>query len=228
MTSMALLEFARGPALWFSLLVLLAGSAWRIIAIFRLGTTPDLSEPRSTRRFAGAMRGIFVRMRQRKEFRQGGKLGALNGYFYHVGLAVIAFGYLPHVLFVRRLTGIGWPALPEWLIYLAAGPTAIALLMVLYERLTDPVLRLLSGRDDYFSWFVVFLPLLTGMGAVSHWSVRPAPGGAPLYALPLAIHLLSVELLFLWLPFGKLGHAFLVFFSRGVTGMALARKGAAL
>jgi hypothetical protein len=40
--------------------------------------------------------------------------------------------------------------------------------------------------------------------------------------------LLSVELLFLWLPFGKLAHAFLVFASRGVTGAALARKGAPL
>jgi hypothetical protein len=40
--------------------------------------------------------------------------------------------------------------------------------------------------------------------------------------------LLSVELLFLWLPFGKLAHAFLVFLSRGVTGVALARRGAAL
>jgi hypothetical protein len=37
--------------------------------------------------------------------------------------------------------------------------------------------------------------------------------------------LLSVEVLFVWLPFGKLAHAFLVFFSRGVRG-ALARKGA--
>lgn len=40
--------------------------------------------------------------------------------------------------------------------------------------------------------------------------------------------LLSVELLFLWLPSGKLAHAFLAFMSRGVTGIALARKGAAL
>ena len=140
---------------------------------------------------------------------------------------MIVFGFLPHVLFVERLTGFAWPSLPEWLIYLAVGPTVIALLMVLFERLTDPVLRLLSGFDDYFSWFIVFLPLLTGMGAVSGWSSQPTPGGAPLYPLPLVIHLLSVELLFLWLPFGKLAHAFLVFMSRGVTGAALARKGAA-
>jgi len=46
--------------------------------------------------------------------------------------------------------------------------------------------------------------------------------------VPLAIHLLSVELLLLWLPFGKLAHAFLVFISRGITGAAASRKGAAI
>jgi len=219
MTQAGLLEFARGPALWFSLLVLVFGCAWRLLAILRLGTRPDLSEPRSDRRFAGALRGIFGHMVARKEFR-GGKMGALLGYVYHLGLAAVVFGYLPHILFFERLTGLAWPALPEPLVYLAAGATIIALLVVLFERLGNPVLRLLSGFDDYFSWFVVFLPVLTGMGALG--------GGAALYPRPVAIHLLSVELLLVWLPFGKLAHAFLVFLSRGTTGAALARKGAAL
>ena len=93
----------------------------------------------------------------------------------------------------------------------------VSLFIALMERLTDPVRRLLSGFDDYFSWAVVLLPLATGMVAIQQSD-----------PLPLAIHLLSVELLFVWLPFGKLAHAFLVFASRGVTGAALARKGAPL
>ena len=225
---MELLEFARGPALWFSLAVFIIGSAWRVIVIFRLGTRPDLSEPRSRRRLAGAMRGILERMIPRKEFRRGRNLGAFGGYIYHLGLAVIVFGYLPHILFVGRLTGFTWPPLPEALVYLAVGPTVIALLIVLMERLADPVLRLLSDFDDYFSWFVVVLPLLTGMAALSGSPAQSVSSGPAAYPLPIAIHLLSVELLLLWLPFGKLAHAFLVFISRGITGVALARRGAAL
>ena len=224
---MSLLEFARGPALWFSLLVLVAGSSWRVAVIFRLGTKPDLSEPRSTRWVAGALRGIFGRMIPRQEFRHGARLGVINGYIYHIGLAAIAFGYLPHILFIERLTGLAWPPLPILLFYFAVGISFIALLTVLLERLTDPVMRLLSGFDDYFSWFVVFLPLVTGMAAMSGWSAPALPSAAALYPGPLALHLLSVELLFVWLPFGKLGHAFLVFFSRAISGAALERKGAA-
>jgi nitrate reductase gamma subunit len=104
----------------------------------------------------------------------------------------------------------------------------VSLFLALFERLTDPVRRLLSGFDDYFSWIVVFLPLATGMIAIHESYVPGAAPAPPHYPLPVAIHLLSVELLFLWLPFGKLAHAFLVFASRGVTGAALARKGAPL
>jgi nitrate reductase gamma subunit len=102
-------------------------------------------------------------------------------------------------------------------VYVCVGLTFVSLFIALMERLTDPVRRLLSGFDDYFSWAIVVLPLATGMIAIQQSD-----------PLPLAIHLMSVELLFLWLPFGKLAHAFLVFASRGVTGAALARKGAPL
>jgi nitrate reductase gamma subunit len=225
---MDLLDFARGPALWFSLVVMVAGSLWRVAGIYRLGSRPDLSEPRSTRLWAGAMRGIFRRMIPRKEFRRTGRLGAFNAYLYHIGLAVIVFGYLPHIHFIGRLTGLAWPPLPAPVVYFAVGLTFVAFFIALMERLTDPVLRLLSGFDDYFSWFVVFLPLATGMIAINQSYPPGAAPALPLDPRPLAIHLLSIELLFVWLPFGKLAHVFLVFFSRGVTGAALARKGAAI
>ena len=225
---MDLLDLARGPALWLSLAVLFGGSAWRIAAIWRLGSRPDLSEPRETRLLAGALRGIFVRMLPRKDLSRSGTLGYLNGYLYHLGLAVIVFGYLPHIHFVERLAGLSWPALPEPVVYVAVGLTFVSLFLALMERLTDPVRRLLSGFDDYFSWFVVLLPLATGMIAIHQAYPAGAAPAPPLDPLPLAIHLLSVELLLVWLPFGKLAHAFLVFFSRGITGAALARKGASI
>jgi hypothetical protein len=225
---MTMLEFARGPALWFSLAVLVAGSVWRVLAIWRLGKRPDLSEPRATRPLAGAARGILVHMLPRKGVSLGTALAYLNGYVYHLGLAVIVFGYLPHIQFIGRLTGFAWPVLPEPVVFVAVGLTFVSMFLALMERLSDPVRRLLSGFDDYFSWSVVFLPLVTGMIAIHRSYPAGAATAAPLDPLPLAVHLLSVELLLVWLPFGKLAHAFLVFFSRGITGAAAARKGAAI
>jgi hypothetical protein len=225
MSSVALLEFARGPALWASLGILLAGSLWRVLGILRLGARADLSVPRSTRLASGALRGVVARMAPHPAMRAATTLAAWNGYVYHVGLALIVFGYLPHIEFVRRLTGIGWPALPEPVVFVFVGITFVSLFFALLARLDEPVRRLLSGFDDYFSWAVVLLPLVTGMAALGESYAAAAPRALPLYPLPVALHLLSVELLFVWLPFGKLAHAFLVFPSRAVMGAALARKG---
>lgn len=225
MSAVALLEFARGPALWASLGILLAGSLWRVLGIARLGRRADLSTPRSTRLAAGALRGMLACMAPHPAMRAATTLAAWNGYVYHVGLALIAFGYLPHIEFIRRLTGIGWPALPEPALFVAVGLTFVSLFFALLARLDEPVRRLLSGFDDYASWVVVLLPLFTGMAALGESYAAAAPRAVPLDPLPVALHLLSVELLFVWLPFGKLAHAFLAFPSRGATGAALARKG---
>jgi nitrate reductase gamma subunit len=228
MTALELLQVARGPALWASLAVLLAGSLWRIAGILRLGARPDLSVPRRTGWLAGALRGLVARMVPHPAMRRATGIAAWNGYAYHIGLAVIVFAYLPHIEFIKRLTGLRWPGLPEPVVFLFVGLTFVSLFVALLMRLNDPVRRLLSGFDDYFSWCVVVLPLFTGMGLLDQSYAAGPASAVPLNALPVAIHLLSVELLFVWLPFGRLAHTFMVFASRGVTGAALARKGAAL
>jgi nitrate reductase gamma subunit len=102
----------------------------------------------------------------------------------------------------------------------------VSLSIALLYRLSDPVLRLLSNFDDYFSWFVVMSAILTGMLAIEHPFRPGAPLPPPSHPTLVAIHLLAVELLVIWLPFGKLAHAFLVFVSRGTTGAAMMRRGA--
>jgi nitrate reductase gamma subunit len=142
----------------------------------------------------------------------------LNAYAYHIALALIAFGFAPHIAFIARYFGVGWQPLPDAVTFIATGVAIIGLLIALIRRLSHDVLRLLSNFDDYFSWVVTMLPLATGMALLP----QPAP---PVW---IALHLLSLELLLVWLPFGKLAHAALVFVSRLRTGADFTRKGAAL
>jgi nitrate reductase gamma subunit len=214
---MGLLEFARGPALAFSVAVFVLGLAWRLYAIFRRPVRPDHSEPRRRDLAAGGLRAVFAKMLPPRGVKIRGAAMA-NAYAYHIGLALVVFGFAPHIGFIERTTGLSWPALPEAVFYIAAGVTIVGLLIALLRRLTDGVLRLLSGFDDYFSWLVTMAPMLTGMALI------PAPA-AP---VALAIHLLSLELLLVWLPFSKLAHAALVFVSRWRTGADFTRKGAAV
>jgi len=214
---MALLEFARGPALALSVAVFVLGLAWRLYRIFRRPLRPDHSAPRPGASRHGGLRAIFAKMLPPKGVRiRGAQM--VNAYAWHIALALIAFGFAPHIAFIARHLGFGWPALPDPVTYMATAVAIVGLLAALAARLSDGVLRLLSSFDDYFSWAVTMLPLVTGM------ALLPAPA-AP---VPLAVHLLSLELLLVWLPFGKLAHAALVFVSRWRTGTDFARKGAAV
>jgi nitrate reductase gamma subunit len=224
---MDLLEFARGPALWAALTIFVVGSVWRVAGILRRPLKPDHSAPRSTATTRGAIAMIIRRMWYPKTFRPRTIVETLNAYGYHIGLAIVFFGFLPHIQFIERLTGLAWPAVPAWLFVVGVALTFVGLFYALMNRLSSPVLRMLSNFDDYFSWFVTLLPMLTGMAVIS-LSFDAAYPAAPADPVPVAIHLLSLELLLVWLPFGKLSHAFLVFLSRGYTGAAFTRKGAEL
>ena len=224
---MALLEFARGPGLALALAIFALGSSWRLYSIFRRPAARDLSQPRGGA-FAlrGALMGIARRMWHPATLRRRSLVGTVNAYGYHIGLAVVAFGFLPHIAFIRRLTGLSWPGVPGPVFAVAVACTFVGLAYALMARLTSPVLRLISGFDDYASWAVTILPMATGMALLSQPTGVPYPF-VPDRPMAVALHLLSLELLLIWLPFGKLSHAFLVFVSRATTGMAFARRGSA-
>ncbi len=204
---------------------LVAGSGWRLLAIALRPAAADLSQPRADAAHHGALRGILRRMAHPAALRARSLPSTIFGYAYHVGLAIVFFGFTPHIAFVHRLTGASWPALSEPLFVAGVALTFVGLLYALMARLTSPVRRFLSTFDDYASWLLVFLPMVTGMAALT----LPLDAAYPLLPerpLVVALHLLALEALLAWLPFGKLAHAYLVFFSRAATGAAFARKGA--
>jgi nitrate reductase gamma subunit len=224
---MDLLDIARGPALVFALAVFVLGTLWRLAAVLRLPRMPDLSPARegAPSNRSAALSAIVRGLWPRREFGPAAMGSTVNGYVFHIGLALIFLGYAPHIEFIRRVTGIGWPALPDVVMVLASGFTMVSLLLALWFRLTDPVLRTISNADDLISWTVVFLPIFTGMAVMSGPSDAILARDHVLYRGPLAVHLLTLELLLIWFPFGKLMHSVLFAFSRGATGIRFSHRG---
>ncbi|MGO9743695.1 MAG: hypothetical protein ACLPN5_19695 [Roseiarcus sp.] len=217
---MTLLDFARGPALEASLIVFALGVVWRLVGVLALPWRHVTGEPRAGAPSAlGAWFGAEIsKLWLHTPFRRSGVFPIVNGYVFHIGLAIVVFGFAPHVLVIKSLTGLSWPALPSNIVALVAVVTAASLIAAMARRLTSPVVRLISRPDDYVSWIVTFLPLLTGLLATLHLGAR--------YETLLALHMLSVCAFFVWFPFGRLMHAFMFFISRGVTGVRLGRRGA--
>jgi len=215
---MDLLDFARGPALQVAAYILVAGVLWRLVGILMLKEKPEFSEPRKPGGFMAALKVIYTRSFTAAPFKRATLYPKMLAYVLHIGFFAVIFLFVPHIVFFEGFLGFDWPGLPNNVIYLSGVAAVVAGLALLVRRLRDPVLRLISNFDDYFSWFVTILPILTGLIMPVRMGVR--------YETLLAIHILSVAVLMIWLPFGKLGHTFLVFVTRGTTGMVFERRGA--
>jgi len=214
---MSLLDFARGPALQWSVVIFLVGVTWRLLGASLAAYTKDYAKARSTRTLFGGARTILVRSVGKPQFHKALVFSHVTGYTFHIGLFVAILFFAPHIFFFEDILGFSWPALPNGAITVASGVTVAILIGLLYRRLRHPVQRSISTSDDYISWFATIAPLVTGMLAYAHIGPR--------YETMLAIHFLSVEFLLIWFPFGKLMHTFFIFESRGMQGAWFERRG---
>ncbi len=213
---MTLLDFARGPAMQWSLTILIVGVIWRLLGVLLLARAVDLSAPRNAFANIRGSRTIFSRAWPHPEFLTGTRYQTILAYVFHIGLFIVIFGITPHIEFIKGLTGISWAGLPNSVGLGVGAVSLVALVAMLFRRLTNPE-QCCSNWNDYFSWLVTVAPLVTGLMAFLHIGPR--------YETMLALHILSIAVLFIWFPFGKLMHAFWFLFSRAQSGIAYYRKG---
>ncbi len=219
MNEMQLLTWARGTGLNIAIGIFLLGVIWRLFEIYGLGRKKDLS---ASRQAAGASgwHTIFRRTLPPPGLLAKAPVTYIAGGIFHVGLAIVVFLFAPHIKLIESLTGLSWPGLPSQFVDLVTIVTLVAMLVLLADRIKNPVKRYLSSFEDWFTWTVTFLPLLTGWLAVRHLLLP--------YTTMLTIHILCVELLLVCLPFTKLFHAFTVFGSRWFNGTVNGHKGVAV
>ena len=216
MTEAEFLLWVRGPAFSIATFIMLAGIIVRFLEILLLGRKANLAEARGSET-AGGLRTILRRQLVPADtFRRSG-FTIIAGYVFHIGLFVVIFLFVPHILVFESALGISWAGLPSNIIDATTVITIFALVAVLVYRVRNPVLRMLSNASDYLVWLVTFLPLITGWMAFN----RVGLSGPML----IGIHILSVELLMILFPFTKLSHAFTLFLARWYNGAIAGYKG---
>lgn len=218
MSALELLTWARGSGLALALGLCLFGIILRLFEILSLGRKTDLAPARSVTPGSG-WRTLLSRSLPPPGMLSRAPLTYVGGYVFHIGLAIAVFFFVPHIELIRGLLGFGWRGLPNLFVDIASIAAVLAMLAVLAGRLADPVKRFLSGWGDWLAWGLTFLPLVTGYAAFHHLTEN--------YTLLLALHILSVELLLVALPFTKLFHVVGLFLARWYNGEIAGRKGVA-
>lgn len=216
MNELQFLTWVRGPGLDLAVGIFVLGVLWRLIEIYTLGRKPDLAAPRHAAGASG-LHTVFRRSMPPQGMLKRSPVSYIGGYIFHIGLAIIVFGFAPHILLIANLTGLSWPGLPSQFVDMVTVVTMAAMVVVLVDRINKPAKRFLSTFEDWFTWAVTFLPVATGWMAVQHLALP--------YTTMLAIHILSVEILLIVLPFTKLFHAFTLIGSRWYNGRVNGQRG---
>jgi len=214
---MTLLDFAIGPGLQWALWIFVFGVVWRLVGALFLLSRKDLAEERQYNSVAAGLGAVLSRSTPAHAFERKILFQHVSGYAWHIALFVSVLFFAPHILFFESVLGFGWPHLPNTVILFTAAIATGLLIALLIRRATHPVQRFISNADDYISIFVVLIPLITGILTFAHVGAR--------YETLLAIHLLSVETMLIWFPFGKLMHAVMTIPARYQAGTAFGRRG---
>ncbi len=216
MTDTEFLLWVRGPAFNAATFIFCAGIVVRIVEILLMGRKKNLAKARGSA-MAGGIGTMFRRFVPDTGTFQRSGFTVIAGYVFHIGLFIVIFLFVPHILVFERAVGLSWGGLPSNIIDATNVVTMIALLAVLIHRLIDPVKRMLSEFSDYLVWLLTMLPLVTGYLAFH----RVGASGPAM----LAVHILSVELLMVLFPFTKLSHAFTLWLARWYNGAIAGYKG---
>jgi nitrate reductase gamma subunit len=218
-----LLAFARGPMFTGAFLFFIAGMLYRLISVIMLGWRKSYV-PAKSNRTTGALtnmlRGliIFPFIPRLRDSAARNPVTFIAGGLFHLSFFVVVFLGAAHVLAWKSILGFGWVTLPLPIIDLFAA-IGLASLFVLYlNRINSPVLRLLSRTPDYLNLLVVFLPFLTGYFMTHRLLLR--------YEEMYAIHVITVNVLLIWIPLSRISHFMFYFITKPRLGALLAQRGA--
>ena len=144
------------------------------------------------------------------------------GYMFHICLIVVPIWFSGHIsLWEESRFEWSWTPIPDGLAdWMTLIFLAIALFFLL-RRVISADIRLLSTFSDYLLIVVVALPFITGY-FLTHGTVDNIGFLGENIQL---IHMLSGELMLILIPFTKLSHFVLFFFSRGATAIEFGRRG---
>jgi nitrate reductase gamma subunit len=134
-----------------------------------------------------------------------GKLGNRLSYSiasvaFHIGLMLTPVFLLPHIELWKRGLGISWPSLPHIAADVLTLVTIAAAIGLLIGRLGSRDSRRISRVQDIVLPVAIAIPFATGFLAM-HPAWNPISYNATMF-----LHVMSANLIFISIPFTKLGH----------------------
>ncbi len=205
-------HFLTGPALWIVFAVFIGGLMTRLAFLIGLSRERDrvfYNHADLTWGFKSIFYWIIPwgsdAMRRQPVF-------AFMVFLLHIALLAVPLFLNAHNLLWHEAFGISLPSLPDTV---ADGLTVALIgagIFLLVRRIVRPEVRILTSTWDYTLLILTLLPFVTGLCAYHQWGDYPTM---------LLLHILSGQVLLILIPFTKLGHMLLFFFTRAFIGFEM-------
>lgn len=213
--------FVEGPLLWIAFLTFFIGSILRAALFLSVSRKRDkIIYQYFSWKYVLATFGRWLLPLNKDVVKN--PIFTILGYMFHICLIVVPIWFSGHIsLWEESRFEWSWTPIPDGLAdWMTLIFLAIALFFLL-RRIVSADIRLLSTFSDYLLIVVVALPFITGY-FLTHGTVDNIGFLGENIQL---IHMLSGELMLILIPFTKLSHFVLFFFSRGATAIEFGRRG---
>ena len=201
-------ELVRGPCAIFAFTIFGVGVPARFLYIFFRAKGQPILYPRQMARdgaralLAGFLPGRATYMHQQPFF-------TAATFIFHICLLLTPLFLLAHVVLWYESWELLWWDLPDLAADMMTILVILGCLFFLLRRLIQAEARAVTRPADYVVLALVLLPFLSGFMAGHQWGP---------YRFFLVLHILSGELLLIYLPFSKLIHMILFPFTRSHLG----------
>jgi len=210
-------EFLTGPALWAAFIIFIVGLVVRVAFLYGLSRERDLVFYNHVDLKWGVRSIIHWLIPFGSVSLRTQPLFTAAYFIFHICLLGVPLFLLAHNMLWQEAYGISLPSLPDSVADVLTVLFVISALVLLVRRIVRAEVRILSSAWDYFLLVLTSAPFVTGF--LAYHQVGP-------YKLTLILHILLSEILLIVIPFSKLGHIILFFFSRAFFGFEMGRRGA--
>ncbi len=211
-------EFLTGAGVWIAFVIFAGGLFVRVASLYGVSRQKDAVFYNHTNAFE-AVKSIFywlipwgsIAARTQPVF-------SSMVYLFHVSLIIVPLFLSAHNVLLQEAFGVGLWSIPDSVADIMTALMLVAGVFLFIRRLVRPEVRILTEIRDYVLLVLTMLPFLTGLLA----SLNIGP-----YKTMVILHVLSGEILLILIPFTKLGHMILFFFTRAFIGFEMGgRRGA--
>jgi nitrate reductase gamma subunit len=211
-------NFLTGPALWATFIVFAGGLLLRILRLYRLSRKKDQVIYNHASIGWGVKSILYWMVPWGSASMRLQPIFTLVVFIFHVTLLAVPLFFFAHNILWDEAFGISLWSMPNLWADVMSVILIVAIIFLTIRRVVRSEVRIITGAWDYILLGITALPFLTGLFAFHQLG--------PYEPLMIA-HVLTGELLLVLIPFTKLGHMLLFFFTRAFIGFEMGgRRGA--